>query len=157
VHPTTHPSPTPVILTQASHAGISALDLATAPHSILVAIASAALAVVADWANDKIEAKTTDAEELLSTLSATADKLDALYQPVVPGREDLMNWGLTVAEDPLGYPVIRNDHFHLVKAPDLTPIEKAAVRQHLVFNMRAGEESAASFRDRLGQFEREIA
>lgn len=157
MQPITSPVTKPIILTQASHAGISALDLAAVPHSILVAIASAALAVVADWANDNIEAKTTEAEELLTALSATADKLDALYQPVVPGREHLMNWGLTVAEDPMGYPVIRDDHFHLVQAADLTPIEKAAVRQHLEFNMRAGVESADSFRDRLAQFDRETA
>lgn len=147
----------PCILTQVSHSGVSALDLATVPHDILVAIASAALAVAAHCGNDAIEAKTDDADVFLSALSATVNDLDGLYIPVVPGREDLMNWGLTVADDDQGYPVIRNGVFHLVKADDLTPIEKAAVRQHLLFNMRAGEESADSFRNRLAQFEQEIA
>lgn len=147
----------PCILTQVSHAGVSALDLATVPHNILVAIASAALVVAADWNNGNIKAEMKDAEELLAALSSTVDNLDVLYQPVVPGREDLMGIGLTVADDEDGYPVIRGDHMELVKAVDLTPIEKAAVRQHLQFNMRAGEESAESFKDRLAQFEREIA
>ena len=154
---TTQPVAKPIILTQVSHSGVSALDLATVPHNILGAIASAALVVVADWSNGKIETKFEDAEGFLSALSATVDKLDALFQPVVPGREDLMGIGLTVADDEDGYPVIRGDHIELVKAADLTEIEKAAVRQHLHFNMRAGEESASSFKDRLAQFEREIA
>ncbi|ODS67317.1 MAG: hypothetical protein ABS37_00455 [Acidovorax sp. SCN 65-108] len=154
---TTQPIAQPCILTQVSHAGVSALDLATVPHNILVAIASAALVVAADWNNGNIKAEMKDAEELLAALSSTVDNLDVLYQPVVPGREDLMGIGLTVADDEDGYPVIRGDHMELVKAVDLTPIEKAAVRQHLQFNMRAGEESAESFKDRLAQFEREIA
>lgn len=147
----------PCILTQVSHAGVSALDLAAVPHNILVAIASAALVVVADWGNGDIKAETPGAEEILDALSSTANALDVLFQPVVPGREDLMGIGLTVADDEDGYPVIRGDHMELVKAVDLTSIEKAAVRQHLQFNMRAGEESAESFKDRLAQFEREIA
>lgn len=145
----------PCILTQVSHAGVSALDLATVPHNILVAIASAALVVAVDWNNGNIKAEMKDAEELLAALSSTVDNLDVLYQPVVPGREDLMNYGLTVADDDQGYPVQRNGQIHVVKAADLTKIEKAAVRQHLQFNMRAGEESASSFKDRLAQFEAE--
>jgi hypothetical protein len=147
----------PIILTQASHSGISALDLTTAPHHILVAIASAALVVAADWNNDNIKAETKDAADFLGALSTTIDNLDALYHPVVPGREDLMGIGLTVADDEDGYPVIRGDHIELVKATDLTVLEKAAVRQYLKFNMRAGEESADSFKARLAQFESEIA
>lgn len=151
----THSAAKPCILTQVSHQGVSALDLATVPHNILVAIASAALVVAADWANGDIEAKTDVAEAFLSALNVTVNDLEGLYKPVVPGREDLMNWGLTVADDDQGYPVVRNDVFQLVKAADLTPIEKAAVRQHLKFNMRAGQESADSFKDRLAQFEAE--
>ena len=153
---TSHPAPAPCVLTQVSHAGVSALDLTTVPHSILVAIASAAMVVVADWGNGDIEAKTDDAERLLSALSATVNNLYDLYKQVVPGREDLIGLGLTVGDDDQGYPVQRNGQVHLVKGADLTAIEKAAVRQHLEFNMRAGEESAASFRDRLAQFEAEI-
>ncbi|MFN7155213.1 MAG: hypothetical protein ACK4OE_16125 [Acidovorax sp.] len=152
---TTPPIAQPCILTQVSHAGVSALDLAAVPHNILVAIASAALVVAADWNNGNIKAEMKDAEELLAALSSTVDNLDVLYQPVVPGREDLMGIGLTVADDEDGYPVIRGDHIELVKAADLTEIEKAAVRQHLQFNMRAGEESASSFKNRLAQFEAE--
>lgn len=154
---TSHSAAKPCILTQASHQGISALDLATVPHNILVAIASAALVVATDWGNCDIEAKTENAERLLSALSSTVSELDGLYKQVVPSREDLTNWGLTVADDEQGYPVVRNDVFQLVKAADLTAIEKAAVRQHLIFNMRAGQESADSFKERLAQFEQEIA
>ena len=157
MQPSIQPSAKPAILTQTSHSGVSALDLSTVPHQVLVAIASAALVVVADFGNGGIKAETSGAEEILDALSTTVDALDGLYKPVVPGREDLMNWGLTIADDDQGYPVIRDDKFHLVKAADLTPVEKAAVRQHLLFNMRAGEESASSFKERLAQFEREIA
>ena len=153
---TTQTASKPIILTQVSHSGISALDLATAPHQILVAIASAALVVAADWNNDNIKAETKNAEDFLGALSTTIDNLDTLYQPIVPGREDLMSIGLTVADDEHGYPVIRGGHIELVKAADLTVIEIAAVRQHLEFNMRAGQESADSFKERLAQFEKEI-
>ena len=146
----------PIILTQVSHSGVSALDLASVPHHILANIAWAALAVVAELGNDNITAGTAPADYLLRELSSAADALDALYTPMVPGREDLMNLGLTVADDDQGYPIMRGEQFMLVKADQLSPIEKAAVRQHLEFNMRAAEVSAGSFRERLTQFEQEI-
>lgn len=153
---TSPPDATPCVLTQVSHSGVSALDLATVPHTILVSIASAASAVVAEWANGSINAETDDSDGFLSALSATVNALDGLYKPVVPGREDLMNLGLTVTDDDQGYPVERDGLFQLVKAAELTPVEKAAVRQHLEFNMRAGQESADSFKARLAQFKKEI-
>lgn len=155
MQPTTQPAAKPVILTRVSNSGIGALDLSNVPHHILAAIASAALVVVADWGNGDITAETAGAEEILDGLSATANALDGLFQPVVPSREDLTNYRLSVAEGDQGYPVLREGQIQLVKASDLTAIEKAAVRQHLQFNMRAGEESASSFKDRLVQFEAE--
>ena len=147
----------PVILTQVSQSGVSALDLATVPHNILLAIASAALVVVADWNNGNIKAETKDTEDFLAALSATSDLLEVLYQQVVPSQESIIGFGLTVADHEQGYPVEREGKLQLVKALDLTVIEKAAIRQHLRFNMLAGEESADNFKQRLVQFEQEIA
>lgn len=67
-----------------------------------------------------------------------------------------MQIGLTVADDDKGYPVIRHEQIRLVKAVDLTELEKAAVRQWLTFNMGAAAQSSESFASRLSQLEQEI-
>lgn len=153
---TNQTSSKPFILTTVSHAGVSALDLAAVPHGVLVAIASAAVVVAADWGSGDIKAETDDAAAMLDGLSAAIRALDDLHQPVVPGREEIMNRGLTVREDVFGYPILRDGGFELVKAKDLTEVEKAAVRQHLAFNADASAQSADSFKARLAAFEREI-
>lgn len=145
----------PIILTSFTQAGVRTLNLATVPRPLLVSIAAAALAVCAEWGNGGITPEYPDAQSALSDLESAAGALDALYLPTVPAREDLENYGLTVADDDQGYPVIRNGLIHLVKAADLTELESVAVRQWLTFSAEAAAQSSASFKTRAAQFDAE--
>lgn len=145
-----------IILTSIGTNGVSALDLTKAPPRVLADMALAVLQLLAEIDNDNI-AFTGQGESAIDELTASAGALHALYKPVVPGLEDIRDYGLTVADDHRGYPVLRDGYITLVKAPDLTELEKAAVRMQLQFYSNQPDETAASFRDRLAQFDQEIS
>ena len=148
----------PIVLASICGSGpVMALDLATVAHPVLANIAACALAVVADWGSGNITTDSWGTEETLDALTTATDVLDALYTETVPSREVLVEIGLTTTLDDAGYPVIRDGSICLIKATDLTAVEKVAVRLWLDFNTKAATESAASFKARLDQFEQEVA
>lgn len=133
-----------------------ALDLATVPSQLLHEIAASAVPVVAEWGNCDMTTEHLYASQALDRLSSAVKALDEHYQPMVPGREDLSNYGLRTQDDDLGYPVIRDGAIRLVHASEMNPMEKAAVRSWLSFNVSWAAESSASFQGRLEQFDREV-
>ncbi|BDE74094.1 pneumococcal-type histidine triad protein [Delftia lacustris] len=148
----------PTLLTSFTGDGpVMALDLATVPREVLERITARALCVDAAWEGATITTEYLGAKAALECLSFAANELDQHYHPVVPRARDLASHGIAFKAEGQNYPVIRGGEVVWVAKADLSPLELAAVRSWLQFNMASATEKSVTFQLRLEQFEREAA
>lgn len=140
----------PTVITTISGTGpLMALDLNTAPTTVILPIVQAAMRVADEWNNANIPTPEYEsAEEALTNLSETVTALGDLLVPTIPGapyttRGDLM--------DQDSYPVIRNGQVKQIKAADLTSLELEAVRRWLEFHARISAHHAESIKQRINE------
>lgn len=146
----------PTLLTSFTADGpVMALDLATVPREILECITARALNVECEWQNGAITAEYLGGKAALECLTIAANALDQHFLPLVPRVRDLASHGIAFEAEGQTYPVIRGGEVVLIAQADLSPLELAAVRAWLRFNMAAATERSATFQLRLEQFERE--
>ena len=140
----------PTVITAISGTGpLMALDLNTAPITVILPIVQAAMRVADEWDNANIEKPEGEgAEEALTKLSETVAALGDLFVPTIPGtpyttRGDLM--------DQDTYPIIRNGQVEQLKASDLTPLELSAVHRWLQFHAQVSANHAESIKQRINE------
>lgn len=136
---------------------VMALDLAAVPREILERITARALNVEAEWQNGAITTEYLGAKAALECLTIAADALDQHFQALVPQARDLAFQGMAFEPEGQTYPVIRGGEVVWAAQADLSPLELAAVRAWLRFNVAAATERSVTFQLRLEQFEREAA
>lgn len=144
------PATKPIVITTISGTGpLMALDLNTAPITVILPIVQAAMRVADEWNNANIpEPASEGAEDALTELSETVSALDDLFVPTIPGapytkRGDLMN------QD--AYLIIRNGQVEQVKVTDLTPQELSAVHHWLQFHAKVSANHADSLKQRINE------
>lgn len=143
----------PTLLTSFTADGpVMALDLATVPREVLERITARALCVDAAWEDATITTEYLGAKAALECLSFAANELDQHFHPMVPRARDLAS---AFKAEGQTYPVIRGGEVAWVAKADLSPLELAAVRAWLRFNMAAATEQSVIYQLRLEQFERE--
>ncbi|MFG0675896.1 hypothetical protein [Delftia sp. WSY_7] len=148
----------PTLLTSFTADGpVMALDLATVPREILERITARALNVEAEWQNGTISTEYLGGKAALECLTIAANALDQHFLPLVPRVRDLASHDIAFEAEGQTYPVIRGGEVVWVAHADLSPIELAAVRSWLRFNVAAATEQSVTFQLRLEQFEREAA
>lgn len=148
----------PTLLTSFTADGpVMALDLATVPREILERITARALNVEAEWQNGTISTEYLGGKAALECLTIAANALDQHFLPLVPRVRDLASHGIAFEAEGQAYPIIRGGEVVWVAYADLSPIELAAVRSWLRFNVAAATEQSVTFQLRLEQFEREAA
>ncbi|MEJ8296149.1 hypothetical protein WKI45_25305 [Delftia tsuruhatensis] len=148
----------PTLLTSFTTDGpVMALDLATVPREILERITARALNVEAEWQNGTISTEYLGGKAALECLTIAANALDQHFLPLVPRVRDLASHGIAFEAEGQAYPIIRGGEVVWVAYADLSPIELAAVRSWLRFNVAAATEKSVVFQLRLEQFEREAA
>lgn len=148
----------PTLLTSFTADGpVMALDLATVPREILEHITARALCVDAAWEDATITTEYLGAKAALECLSFAVNELDQHFHPLVPRARDLASQGMAFKAEGQTYPVLRGGEVVWVAQADLSPLELAAVRAWLRFNVAAATERSVTFQLRLEQFEREAA
>lgn len=148
----------PALLTSFTADGpVMALDLATVPREILELITARALNVESEWQNGTISTEYLGGKAALECLTIAADALDQHFLPLVPRVRDLVSHGIDFEAEGQTYPVIRGGEVVWAAQADLSPLEMAAVRAWLRFNVAAATERSVTFQLRLEQFERETA
>ncbi|MCW0037892.1 hypothetical protein OIO03_20550 [Acinetobacter baumannii] len=146
----------PLLLTSVTADGpVMALDLATVPREILERITARALSVEAEWQSGAITTEYLGGKAALECLSFAANELDQHFLPLVPRVRDLASHGIAFEAEGRAYPIIRGGEVVWVAYADLSPIELAAVRSWLRFNVAAATEQSVTFQLRLEQLERE--
>lgn len=148
----------PTLLTSFTADGpVMALDLATVPREILERITARALNVEAEWQNGAITTEYLGGKAALECLTIAANALDQHFLPLVPRVRDLASHDIAFEAEGQTYPVIRGGEVVWIAQADLSPLEMAAVRAWLRFNVAAATERSVTFQLRLEQFEREAA
>ena len=144
------PTTKPIVITTISGTGpLMALDLSTAPITVILPIVQAAMRVADEWNNTNIpEPECEGAEDALTKLSETVNALNDLFVPTIPGapyttRGDLM--------DQDTYPIIRNGQVERVKVTELTPLELSAVHHWLQFHAKVSANHADSIKQRINE------
>jgi len=133
---------------------VMALDLATVPREILERITARALSVAAAWDDCFISTEYLRGKASLESLSFAVNELDQHFLPLVPRTRHLDSHGTAFEAKGQTYPVIRCGEVFWVAQADLSPLELAAVRAWLRFNVAAATERSVTFQLRLEQFER---
>lgn len=147
----------PTLLTSFTADGpVMALDLATVPRDVLERITARALCVDAAWEDATITTEYLGAKAALECLSFAANELDQHYHPVVPRARDLASHGMAFKAEGQNYPVIRGGEVVWFAQADLSPLELAAIRSWLRFNVAAATEQSVTFQLRLEQFNRDV-
>lgn len=147
----------PALLTSFTADGpVMALDLATVPREILERITARALNVESEWQSGTISTEYLGGKAALECLTIAANELDQHFLPLVPQARDLASHGTAFEAGGHTFPIIRRSEVVWVAQADLSPLELAAVRAWLRFNMAAATEQSVTFKLRLEQFDREV-